>query len=221
MANASVATYGGRSTWINRLKGNGTEPKNIGWGTGTVTAAASANVNLFAPATEARTAGTSNAATTNYLADTYAVTGTVTCAVTGKTITEVGMFDTTTLSTTTTFAAAVTASATSATFGANPGPTSGNYYIQAENETILCTGANSTTLTIVRGSLGSVAATHASGVAATIGGDGGAYTLNSLGGQTATVAAAQGGSMFMHADFGGIALSVNDSIAFTISDTLT
>lgn len=221
MANAAVATFSGRSILWNRMKGNGTEAKNIGWGDSAVTASANANVNLFKPQTEARTAGTSSIITTTQLGDTYQVVGTITCAVGAKTITEAGLFDTTTLSTTTTLSASLTASATTATFAANPGPTTGNYYVQAANETILVTGANSTTLTISRGALGSTGAIQTSGTPVTIGGDGGAGTGGATSGQTATVAAAQGGSMFVHADFAGIALSINDSIAYTFTDTLT
>jgi hypothetical protein len=221
MSNASVATYAGRSILWNRMKGAGAEAKNLQWGDSAVTGSASANVNLFKPQTEARTAGASSLITTTQLADTYQVVGTITCAGAGKTITEVGLFDTTTASTTTTLTASITASATSVTFAANPGPTSGNYYVQIENETLLVTGAASTTLTATRGALGSTAAIHASAVPATLGGDGGAGTGGATSGQTATVGAAQGGNCFIHADFAGIALNINDSVAFTISDTLT
>lgn len=221
MTNNSVATYPGRSILWNRMKGNGTEAKNLGWGDSAVTGSASSNVNLFKPQTEARTAATSTLVTSSQLADVYQLVGTITCLVGAKTITELGIFDTTTLSTTTTLAASITASATTATFGANPGPTTGNYYCQIENETILVTGANSTTLTIARAQLGSAGAIHAISVPATIGGDGGAFSGGSVGGQTATVAAANGGSMFAHADFAGIALNINDSISFTVTDTLT
>lgn len=219
MANATVATFPGRGIIWQRMKGNGTEAKNVGWGTSAITQSASANVNLFAPATEARTAGTSSIITTTQLGDTYQVTGTIVCAVGNKTITEVGLFDTTTLSGTSTLAASITAAATSMTLGANIGPTTGNFYAQAENETILVTGANSTTLTIARGQLGTTSAVHASAVPITSGGDGGAGGWTT--GQTATFGAAQGGDIFIHADFAGIALNVNDSIAFTVTDTLT
>lgn len=220
MANATVATYPGRGIIWQRMKGNGTEAKNLGWGAaGSVTASANANVNLFAPATEARTAGTSSIITTTQLGDTYQVTGTIVCAVGAKTITEVGLFDTTTLSGTSTLSASLTAGATSMTLGANIGPTSGNYYAQVNNETILVTGANSTTLTIARGQLGTTSTTQASASPVTSGGDGGAGGWTT--GQTATFGAAQGGNMFIHADFAGIALNVNDSIAFTVTDTLT
>jgi hypothetical protein len=104
--------------------------------------------------------------------------------------------------------------------GANIGPTTGgNYYAQVENETILVTAANSATLTIARGQLGTTSAIHAAAVAVTEGGDGGQGGWTT--GQTVSIPAAQGGNMFIHADFAGIALNVNDSIAFTVTDTLT
>jgi hypothetical protein len=222
MANASVNTYSGRSILWNRMKGSGTEGRNIGWGDSALTASAAANVNLFKPQTEARTAGTSTLATTTFLADTYQVVGTVTCAVGAKTITEAGLFDTTTLSNTTTVSVSMTAAQTNISTGAvGSFPTTGNYYAQLENETILVTGANNTSLTIVRGRLGSTSAVHSSGVPITIGGDGGASGSGATSEQTATVAAANGGAIFAHADFAGIALSVSDAIAFTWLDTLT
>jgi hypothetical protein len=138
-----------------------------------------------------------------------------------KTITEAGLGDTTTAPSSPTLSASITAAATTITFSANPGPTSGNYYAQIEAETILITGANSTTLSASRGALGSTSAGHNTGTTCTMGGDGGAGTGGATSGQTATVGAAQGGSIFAHADFAGIALSVNDSIAFTWTITFT
>jgi len=194
---------------------------NIGWGTSAVTASANADVNLFAPATETRTAGTSTVVSTTQLGDTYQVTGTMTCLVSSKGITEAGLFDTTTLSGTTTIAASLTSTATSITLGAARGPTTLNFYMQIENEVVLVTGGqNTTTITVTRGALGSTAANHASATPITVGGDGGASAF-SLGGQTATVNAAQGGNMFVHADFAVINLNVNDSILFTFKDQLT
>lgn len=222
MANAATATYSGRSIFNNRLKGNGTEPKNIGWGDSALTGSANSDVNLFKPQTESRTAGTSTLTTTSFLGDTYQVVGAITCLVGAKTITEAGLFDSTTLSPSTTVSASMTASATTVTLGAASGIASNNYYRQIEKEVVLVTGGqNTTTETITRGQLGSTSATHASGVATTVGGDGGAGTGGATSGQTATVGAAQGGSIFVHADFAGIALSVSDSISFTFLDTLT
>lgn len=219
MTNATVATYPGRGILWQRMKGNGTEALNIGWGSTGVTGSASANVNLFGPQTEARTAGTSSILTTNNLGDTYKVTGTIVCATGSKTIAEMGLFDSSTLSGTSTLSASLTASATSMTLAANIGPTTGNYYAQLNNETILVTGANSTTLTISRAALGSTAVIQAASSVVTSGGDGGAGGWTT--GQTATYGASQGGNMFIHADFAGIALNVNDSISFTATDTLT
>lgn len=222
MANASVNTYSGRGILWNRMKGAGTEGRNIGWGDSTVTGSAAANVNLFKPQTEARTVGTSTLATTTFLADTYQVVGTITCAAATKTITEAGLFDTSTLSGTTTVSVSMTASQTNVSIGSvSPFPTTGNYYAQLENETILVTGANNTSLTITRGRLGSTSAVHSSGTPFTIGGDGGASGSGATSEQTATVDAARGGSIFAHADFAGIALAVSDAIAFTWLDTLT
>ena len=143
MAYVTTNTFPGRSIMWSRLQGNGAEPKNVQWGTGGgFTNSANSNVNLFAPATEARVAGTSSLKTTTGLADTYQVTATITCAVAGKTITEEGWFDTTTQSGTGSLASTLSAVATSMTLGAAPAITSGNFYAQIGNETILVTGAN-------------------------------------------------------------------------------
>lgn len=223
MANAAVATYSGRSILWNRMKGNGTEAKNIGWGDSAVTGSANPDVNLFKPQTEARTAGTSSLVTTTQLADTYQVTGAIVCAVGAKTITEAALFDTTTLSPTTTIGNSLTTATTVLTLGSGASlPGTGNYYMQLENEVILVTGGQGTaTVTATRGVLGSTAAVHAASAPITLGGDGGAGTGGATSGQTATVAAASGGNLFCHADFAGIALSVSDSINFTFKDQLT
>lgn len=225
MANANTATYSGRSIIWRMVKGAGTEPKNIGWGDSSVTGSANPNVNLFKPQTETRVAGTSTMTTTTQLGDTYQVVGTLTCLVGAKTITEAGLFDTTTLSPTTTVAASMTASQTTVSLGAASGIATSSYYRQIENETVLCTaGSNSTTETITRGALGSTSAVHSSGVATTVGGDGGAGQGGATSGQGGTSqasVAALGGSIFAHADFAGIALSVSDSINFTFLDVLT
>lgn len=225
MANAATLTYAGRTIdWL-RMKGTGSEPLNAGWGTlggsSSVTAAANANVNLFGPATEARQAGTTSLATTSFLGDTYKNIVTITCLVGAKTIGEVAYFDTTTLSGTSTLSASITSIATSMTLAANIGPTTGAYYAQVGNETILVTGANSTTLTIARAQLGSIGALQAAGSPVTSGGDGGAGANGATSGQTATIGAAQGGNCFLHADHGQVALSINDSISYTTSTTLT
>lgn len=225
MAVAANVTYPGRSIMWGRFKGLGTEPLNIGWGTsGGFTGAAAANVNLFVPATEVRVAGASTVIQTTQLGDTYQVTGTLTCLVGAKTITEAGLFDTTTLSGTTTIATTIsTSTQASVTLAAVVGPTTLNFYAQIANETVLVTGGQNTSIvTFTRAQLGSTApASYPVGTQFTVGGDGGARANFTLGGQTATVNAAAGGNMFGHADFAGIALSVNDSILFTFTDTLT
>jgi len=222
MSNNSVATYSGRSIIWNRMKGNGTEWNNIGWGTSTTTASAISDVNLFAPATETRVAGTSTLTTTTQLGDTYKNTGTLTCLVGAKTITEAGLFDTTTLSPTTTLAVSITNAVTSISLGAASGIASNNYYRQMGNEVMLVTGGQNTVIeTVTRGVLGSTSAAFAVSTATTVGGDGGAGTGGATSGQTATINAAKGGNMGAHADYAGISLSVNDSILYTWTDQLT
>jgi len=227
MANANTATWSGRSIIWRRIRGQGTEPNNIGWGDPptTITGSANPNVNLFKPQTEARIGGTSTMTTTSQLGDTYQVVGTLTCAVATKTITEAGLFDTTTASPTTTVAASMTAAQTTVSLGAASGLATSSYYRQLENETVLCTaGSNSTTETIVRGALGSTSAVHSSGVPTTIGGDGGTNAGGGTTGEAGTSKASStnfGGSLFAHADFAGIALNVSDSINFTFLDQLT
>lgn len=68
-----------------------TPPKWLQWGTGSA-AAAGANV-VAAAAAEARTVGSQSAVTLTNTNDTYQVVGTITCATSGKTITEVGVMD--------------------------------------------------------------------------------------------------------------------------------
>lgn len=89
---ATVFTNAGKALTTNRLKGSGTEPNYVAWGTGAGTAAA-ADTTLFTEASEARVAGTSTQQTTAVTNDTYQVVGTLTCAGAGKTITNAGLFD--------------------------------------------------------------------------------------------------------------------------------
>lgn len=229
MSNNAVATLPGRAILWNRVRGNGTEPKNIHWGDtvsgGTaLTGSASSDINLFRPQTEVRTAGTSTIATTSLLGDTYSVSGSIVCAVGAKTITEAGLFDATTLSPRTTVSASTTASATTVSLTAAIAntPSTGRYYRQIENEVVLVTAGQSTIVeTIVRGRLGSTSAIHLSGVTTVIGDDGGTATGGGTTEQTATMGATAGGAIFVHADFAGIALSVSDSINFSFLDQLT
>jgi hypothetical protein len=223
MTNFTVATYPGRGLIWTRVAGFGTVPKNIGWGLATVTNSQSSNVNLFYPQTEARTAGTVSVLTTTQLGDTYQVTGTIVCT-TGKTIGEAALFDSASPTSPTTTISSLSLAGTSITLAASLTPTAGNFYAQIENETVLVTGAAATSVTVTRGALGSLTATHVAGVPITVGGDGSSSGGPTLGGTLQTAASinpSYGGNMFIHADFGGIALNTNDSISFTFTDTLT
>lgn len=95
---ATLQVNGGRDILTNRIKGLGTEPLNIGWGTGAGTTAATdtglfteALVTLAAGGTD-HTAGTSSRVTTSTTNDTYQVTGTRTATGAG-TVTNAGLFD--------------------------------------------------------------------------------------------------------------------------------
>jgi hypothetical protein len=79
---ATVVTNTGKGIVTNRLKGAGTEPVNVGWGTGAGTAAAT-DTTLFTEAlvtlaagTSDHTAGTSTQQTTTTTSDTYQVVAT-------------------------------------------------------------------------------------------------------------------------------------------------
>ena len=88
---ATVVTNAGRALVTNRIKGSGTEPNYIGWGTGTTTAAAT-DTALETASAEARVAGVSSRETTTVANDTYQVTGTITSE-SSQTISEVALFD--------------------------------------------------------------------------------------------------------------------------------
>ena len=99
---ASVIANAGRDITTNRLLGAGTEPKNVGWGTGAGTAAVG-DTTLFTEkaldlvtATGTRPAGTSSRVTTTVANDTYQVTATLTASA-GGTVTNAGLFDGTTI----------------------------------------------------------------------------------------------------------------------------
>lgn len=88
---ATVLTNVGKGIVTNRLKGAGTEPNYVHWGTGTTVAAATQTA-LVTPSAEARVAGTSTQQTTTTTNDTYRVVATLTSAST-QAITEAGLFD--------------------------------------------------------------------------------------------------------------------------------
>jgi len=96
---ATVVVNGGLDIVTNRIKGAGTEPLNIGWGTGAGTAVVADTtlfteklVDLTTSAGTDHTVGTSSRVTTNTTNDTYQVTGTRTATGAG-TVTNAGLFD--------------------------------------------------------------------------------------------------------------------------------
>lgn len=92
MADAIFVVDKGLDIVTNRIIGAGTEPKFIGWGTGT-TPATAGDTGLQTPGTEARVSGTSSRVQTSTANDTYQVVGTITCSGAAKAITEVALYD--------------------------------------------------------------------------------------------------------------------------------
>lgn len=95
---ATFVVDGGLAITTNRLKGAGTEPLNIGWGTGAGTTTRT-DTTLFTEAlvtlsagTSDHTVGTSTQQTTTTTSDTYRVTGTRTATGAG-TVTNAGLWD--------------------------------------------------------------------------------------------------------------------------------
>lgn len=88
---ATVITNAGKDIVTNRIKGSGTEPNYVAWGTGAGTAAAT-DTTLSTEAAESRVSGTSSRVTTTTTNDTYQVVGTIT-SLSGQTITNAGLFD--------------------------------------------------------------------------------------------------------------------------------
>jgi len=86
---ATLLVNTGKAIVTNRIKGSGTEPLNIAWGTGAGTTALT-DTTLFTEATP-RAAGTSSQVTTTTTNDTYQVVGTVTAGTLA--ITNAGLFD--------------------------------------------------------------------------------------------------------------------------------
>lgn len=96
---ATFVVNGGLDIVTNRVKGSGTEPVNIGWGTGAGTTAKTDTtlfteklVDLSTSAGTDHTVGTSSRVTTTTTNDTYQVTGTRTATGAG-TVTNAGLFD--------------------------------------------------------------------------------------------------------------------------------
>jgi hypothetical protein len=99
---ASVLVNAGRAIITNRIRAGGTEPLQIGWGTGAGTAVVTdttlfteKDVDLTA-GTGTRTTGTSSQQTTAVTNDTYRVVGTRTATGAG-TVTNAGLFDNATI----------------------------------------------------------------------------------------------------------------------------
>ena len=88
----AILTDLGRAIVTGRMLGLGTEPRNIGWGTGEGTPD-KADAALFSEASEARVAGSSSRASIDATNDTYRVIGTLECSGAAKRITNVGIFD--------------------------------------------------------------------------------------------------------------------------------
>src|SRR4051812_27906380 len=100
---ATVVVNNGKGIITNRIKGAGTEPLNIGWGTGTQTTATVTDtglgqttveklVDLSTSAGTDHTVGTSTGVTTTGTNDPYQVVGTPTATGAG-TVTVAGLFD--------------------------------------------------------------------------------------------------------------------------------
>lgn len=92
MADAAYVVDNGLAIVTNRIIGSGTEPKYIGWGTGT-TGAAATDTGLETAAAESRTSGTGTRQQTSTANDTYQVVGAIVCAGSAKAITEVALYD--------------------------------------------------------------------------------------------------------------------------------
>lgn len=91
MADTVYVLDDGMDIITNRIKGAGTEPKWIGWGTGT-TAAAVDDTGLETASAEDRTECTTTRETTNVTNDTYRAVGLIT-SLSAQTISEVVQFD--------------------------------------------------------------------------------------------------------------------------------
>ena len=90
---ATVFTHAGKAITTNLVTVlGGTAPKYVGWGTGAGTAAVGDTTLFTESADETRATGTITRVTTSQANDTVQVVGTMTCAVSGKTITNVGLF---------------------------------------------------------------------------------------------------------------------------------
>lgn len=208
MATTAVLTSKGRDVVTSSLLTTSLHPAAVGWGVGAATAATT-DVGLFKESTESRTAGTASVVTTTTTNDTYQVVGTITAAGT-VTITEVGVFDSTTKPASTTWSTAPTTTAgTTGTLTSGTGFSSGVSAQDQSGEVMLLGTVSGTSVSVIsRGSNGSTATTSANGNEITVG---------AIPGSTSPT----GGNMLMHATFTGLALSASDSIALTLQVKFT
>lgn len=88
---ATVFPDTGKAILTNRIKGSGSEPNFVAWGTGAGTAN-EADTTLFTEAAETRVAGTSTREETTAPDDTYQVIGTIISG-SAQSITNAGLFD--------------------------------------------------------------------------------------------------------------------------------
>ncbi len=88
---SALLTKAGEAIVTNRIIGAGTEPKYLGWGTGTNGAAAT-DTALQTASSEARTAGTGSQVTVTDTNDTHQVAGTI-ASTQSQAVTELGVFD--------------------------------------------------------------------------------------------------------------------------------
>lgn len=89
---ATLVVNTGKAIVTNRIKGSGTEPSFLAWGTGAGTTAAT-DTTLFTEASESRASCTTTQQTTTTTNDTWRAVGTMTVAGSGKTITNAGLLD--------------------------------------------------------------------------------------------------------------------------------
>lgn len=202
----NVVTAKGREVVANRMRGaspSQSEPLVLAWGTNPSTAtAAVSDVGVFKEAAETRVSGTSSVVTTTTTNDTWQVVGTIT-SLSAQTIAEVALVDSTTKPFATTWATAPTGTAgTTGTLAAAYTPANGTYIQCQLGEVMQVTaGTGTTSVTVARAQNGSTAQTHSNGHAVSMGNPPGTSTAN--------------GTEAFHGDFTGIALGINDSIAFT------
>jgi hypothetical protein len=196
---AATVTTKGRSSIVQALLGSTlTTPKYIAWGTGSGTSAPSDEGLFNEVVADGRTSGTTSQITTSTSGDTFNVTGTLTAS-TSETITNVGLFTSSSTPYQNTLAAQVT-SATQTNIQVTPTGTgslpSTPFDIQILSEVMTVTNVSGVNWTVTRGVNGSTA-------------------LSSI--PLTTQLSSVSGTMFAKADFSSLTLSSGDSILFNIN----